>query len=60
MAKMFETNTVSFEVYDSKDHLIFTGSQKQWDDKNNKQLISMKRKAEFLFDSDGTNIYKIF
>ncbi len=60
LAKMFETNTVTFEIYNSTDQLIFTGTQKQWDDKTNQDLISMKRKAEFLMDADGTNIYKVF
>ena len=50
----------TFEIYDSNDQLIFTGTQKQWDDKTNKDLIAMKRKAEFLMDADGTNIYKVF
>jgi len=59
-ASMFETKTTSFEVYDGKDQLVFTGTQKQWNDKNNKELISLKRKAEFLFETDGTSIYKVF
>ena len=58
--KMFESDQVSFEVYDHNDALIFTGNQKQWDDLNNKKLISIKRKAEFLFETDGTSIYKVF
>ena len=55
-----EINKVTFEIYDNNDQLIFTGTQKQWDDKTNKDLIAMKRKAEFLMDADGTNIYKVF
>ncbi|MEL6558319.1 MAG: hypothetical protein AAFQ94_09055, partial [Bacteroidota bacterium] len=59
--KLFaDINKVTFKIYDSNDQLIFTGSQEQWDDKTNKDLISMKRKAEFLMDADGTNIYKVF
>lgn len=57
---MFKTNTVTFEVYNNSDQLVFTGTQAQWDDKNNQDLISMKRKADFLMDIEGTNIYKIF
>ena len=58
--KMFESGNISFEVYDNNDQLIFSGNQKQWDDLNNKKLISVKRKAEFLFETDGTSIYKVF
>ena len=59
--KLFaDINKVTFKIYDSNDQLIFTGSQEQWDDKTNKDLISMKRKAEFLMDAEGTNIYKVF
>ena len=59
--KMFQTEKeISFEIYNNADQLIFTGTQKQWDDKTNNDLISLKRKAEFLMDADGTNIYKVF
>ena len=58
---MFQTEKeVTFEIYNNADQLIFTGTQKQWDDKTNNDLISLKRKAEFLMDADGTNIYKVF
>lgn len=55
-----EINKETFEIYNSNDQLIFTGTQKQWDDQTNKDLIAMKRKAEFLMDTDGTSIYKVF
>ena len=59
--KLFaDLNKATFKIYDNNDQLIFTGTQKQWDDKTNKDLIAMKRKAEFLMDADGTNIYKVF
>ncbi len=60
MIENFQTNKVTFEIYNNADKLIFSGTQKQWDDKTNKDLIEMKRKAEFLMDADGTNIYKVF
>ena len=60
MIENFQTNKVTFEIYNNADQLIFSGTQKQWDDKTDKDLIEMKRKAEFLMDTDGTNIYKVF
>lgn len=60
LSDVVETNQPTFEIYDAADQLIFTGTQKQWDNKANKDLIEMKRKAEFLMDANGTNIYKVF
>ena len=50
----------SFQVFDTNDHLIFSGSKTQWNDQANKKLTMIKRKAEFMFNADGTQIYKIF
>lgn len=50
----------AFQVMDAQDKLIFSGSKKEWENKENKKLITMKRKAEFLFESNGTQIYKVF
>jgi len=60
LSESLGSNKVTFEIYDSADKLVFTGTQKQWDDQTNKDLIEMKRKAEFLMDANGTNIYKVF
>ena len=50
----------SFKVYNSHDDVVFSGTQKQWDNQKNKSLVMLKRKAEFLFSSNGENIYKVF
>jgi len=49
-----------FEVYGPNDEILFSGSKAQWNDEANMKLVMLKRKAEFLFDTDGTQIYKIF
>lgn len=55
-----ELASPEFQVMNSQDQLIFSGSKKEWDNKNNRELVVMKRKAEFLFESNGTKIYKVF
>ncbi len=60
----FEIPTVTadnaFQVFDQNDNVLFSGTEKQWGDTNNKKLITLKRKAEFLFESNGSKIYKVF
>ena len=60
----FEISTVNaenaFQVFDQNDNILFSGTEKQWKDANNKKLITLKRKAEFLFESNGSKIYKVF
>ncbi len=53
-------NAPKFQVFDANDKLLFSGNQKQWGNHKNKELVMIKRKAEYLFESDGTQIYKIF
>ena len=54
------TNAESFKVYDANDDVIFSGTKKQWENKKDRNLTMIKRKAEFLFESLGTKIYKVF
>ena len=54
---MTEVEVPAVEVYNGQDELLFSGTQAEWDAAN---LISMKRKAELLFQLDGTSIYKVF
>ena len=60
MDELIEISEVSFEVYDQNDQLVFSGTQTQWDDEQNTPVVSLKRKAEFLFETEGTNVYKVF
>lgn len=55
-----ELESPAFQVMNSDDQLIFSGSKKEWENQQNRELIIMKRKAEFLFESNGTKIYKVF
>lgn len=55
-----QSNTPQFQVFDSNDKLVFSGSKKEWNNNSNKKLAMLKRKAEFLFDTDGTQVYRIF
>lgn len=50
----------SIEVYNSNDELVFSGTQEAWNAQNTAELIAAKRKAELLFQLDGTSIYKVF
>ena len=60
----FEFNTQNqqnaFQIFDHNDNVLYSGSEKEWESKGNKKLITMKRKAEFLFESNGSKIYKVF
>ena len=49
-----------YEIYDADDNLIFSGSADQWENESNEKLSQMKRKSDFLFETNGTNIYKVF
>jgi len=53
-------NEDAFQVFDKNDEVLFSGSKTEWENKSNKNLIMMKRKAEFLFESNGTKVYKVF
>ena len=48
------------EVYGANDELLFSGTQANWDAQNTTAQIALKRKAELLFEVDGTSIYKVF
>ena len=50
----------SFQIFDKNDEVLFSGSEKEWKNQNHKELVIMKRKAEFLFETNGTKIYKVF
>lgn len=55
-----EIETPAYEIYDADDNLIFSGTSDQWENENNNELSQMKRKSDFLFESNGTQIYKVF
>lgn len=48
------------EVYGSNDELLFSGTQAQWETQQATDMIAAKRKAELLFELDGTSVYKVF
>ena len=50
-------NTV--EIYDANDVKVFEGSKAQWENAG-ESLAPLKRKAELLFESEGTEVYKVF
>jgi len=50
----------AYEIYDVDDNLIFSGTVEQWENDSNEKLSQMKRKSDFLFESNGTQIYKVF
>ncbi|MEL6560292.1 MAG: hypothetical protein AAFQ94_19035 [Bacteroidota bacterium] len=50
----------AYEIYDAEDNLVYSATEKQWADESNDELSKMKRKSEFLFESSGTKIYKVF
>ncbi|MGB3465480.1 MAG: hypothetical protein WBA74_09420 [Cyclobacteriaceae bacterium] len=58
----FAENIVNDEiqVVDKSDKIIYSGSAKEWNNHTDKKMIIMKRKAELLFESNGTMIYKVF
>ncbi|MGB3466322.1 MAG: hypothetical protein WBA74_13675 [Cyclobacteriaceae bacterium] len=60
ISQLLADNDTTFEIYDVNDELLFKGNDKQWNSQTNEDLITMKRKAEFLMENEGTSIYKIF
>ncbi len=50
----------AFQIIDENDKILFSGSEKEWKNQSNKKLVIMKRKAELLFESNGSKIYKVF
>lgn len=60
MAELLSSKEATYEIYDANDVLVFKGNEKQWNSQKNKTLIALKRKAEFLMEDEGANIYKIF
>lgn len=50
----------AYEIYDAKDNLMYSVTEKEWADESNDELSKIKRKSEFLFESSGTKIYKVF
>ncbi len=63
-AELFELEVLQvdqeIEVYDVNDQLIFSGSNEEWENISNPELITLKRKADFLFESGNTEVYKVF
>ena len=58
--QLIEASEVTFEVYNQNNQLVFTGTQAEWDNDQDTEVVTLKRKAEFLFETDGTSIYKVF
>ncbi|MEL7146831.1 MAG: hypothetical protein AAFO69_10715 [Bacteroidota bacterium] len=60
-AVIMETEEVAtVEVYNSNDQLLMTVTAKDWQAQKATEIVKMNRKAEFLFEIDGTSIYKVF
>ena len=58
---VIESNEVSkVEVYNSNDELLLTVTEAEWNAQKAKEIVTMNRTAEFLFEMDGTRIYKVF
>ena len=55
-----ELDVPAYEIYDADDNLIFSGTAAQWENETNVELSKMKRKSDFLFESNGTQVYKVF
>ncbi|MEL7145145.1 MAG: hypothetical protein AAFO69_02155 [Bacteroidota bacterium] len=60
MEQLIEIAEETFEIYDQNDQLVFSGSKAQWEDEQNTNVTALKRKAEFLFEMEGANVYKVF
>lgn len=50
----------SVEVYDINDQLIFSGTKAEWENTQNPATTILKRKAELLFELEGSRVYKVF
>ncbi|MEL6560752.1 MAG: hypothetical protein AAFQ94_21340 [Bacteroidota bacterium] len=48
----------NIQIFNANDEVLFDGSESEM--KNDQKLVVIKRKAEFLFESNGTKIYKVF
>ena len=48
----------NIQIFNANDEVLFDGSENTM--KDDPKLVVMKRKAEFLFESNGTKVYKIF
>lgn len=48
------------KAYDMHDELIFDGTQEEWSKAQDQQLKEIKIKADFLFFTGNTKIYKVF
>ena len=57
--QLIDDSEITVEVYDQNDQLVFSGSQYQWEEEENTDLAPLKRKAEFLFETEGASVYKI-
>ncbi len=55
-----EKKESALQVMDAHDNVIFSGSKIDWENQKDRKLVIMKRKAEFLFELNGTQIYKVF
>ncbi len=50
----------SIEIYNAQDQLVFSGTSQEYENMKNPADILLKRKADFLFESGNTKVYKIF
>lgn len=55
-----KTETIRCKAYDMNDELIYDGSQEEWNKSEDLQLKEIKRKADFIFLTENTKIYKVF
>ena len=46
------------QIFNNNDEVLFSGFQNEI--KKDQKLVIMQRKAEFLFESNGTKVYKVF
>ena len=62
MISDFETMDLEqfVEIYNDQDQLVFSGSIIEYENMDTPEGIQLKRKADFLFESGNTKVYKVF
>ena len=60
MENIANAEAATVEVYNNNDELVFTGTSEEWNAEQAPEVISIKRKAELLFEMNGNSIYKVF
>ena len=60
LAVLESGGTSMVEVYDSNDELLLSVTEVKWNAQQAIEIVSMNRNAEFLFEMNGTSIYKVF